>query len=151
MLALDTGQVWWSHEAVQLPRHERSMTDTLYISTADGEIVALRTRTGAELWRQNALLHRGLSAPARMDDGAVVVADFEGYVHWLDKASGTLIARVRGGKTRVSTAPVVVGNLVLVINDRGQLSVYRVTRWQHRARRSSATASSTDSATAPEG
>jgi outer membrane protein assembly factor BamB len=125
MLALETGQIWWSHEASSY----RGLTldeDALYVATADGELVALKARTGAEIWRQKALLHRGLSAPAIMDN-AVVAADFQGYVHWLDKASGALAARVATGKVRISTAPVVVGNMVLVINDRGQISAFRVT------------------------
>ena len=125
MLALDTGQVWWSHEMSSY----RGMTlddDNLYISTADGEVVALNARTGAEIWRQSVLLHRGLTAPASMDNNAIVLADFQGYVHWLDKASGTIIARTSGSKTRVSSTPVVVGDLVLVVNDRGQIRVYRV-------------------------
>jgi outer membrane protein assembly factor BamB len=127
MLALDTGQVWWSHEASSY----RSLTldeDTLYMATADGEIAAMRTRTGAELWRQKALLHRGLTAPAVMDEvNALVAADFQGYVHFLDKATGALAARASAGKTRVSTTPLVAGNLVLVVNDRGQISAFRVT------------------------
>jgi outer membrane protein assembly factor BamB len=127
MLALDNGQVWWSHEASSY----RSLAiddDALYMAGADGEIVALRMRTGAELWRQKALQYRGLSAVVAMDeDNALVTADFQGYVHWLDKATGALAARVSSGKTRVSSAPIVVGNLVLVINDRGQISAFRVT------------------------
>lgn len=127
MLAIDTGQIWWSHEASSY----RSLAlddDTLYMASADGEIVALRTRTGAELWRQKALLHRGLSAVAAMDaDNALVLADFQGYVHWLDKATGALAARASSGKARVSTTPVVVGNMVLVVNDRGQISAFKVT------------------------
>jgi outer membrane protein assembly factor BamB len=125
MLALETGQMWWSHEASSY----RGLTlddDALYMETADGELVALKARTGAEIWRQKALLHRGLSAPAIMDQ-AVVAGDFQGYVHWLDKASGALAARVATGKVRISTAPVVVDNMVLVINDRGQISAFRVT------------------------
>ena len=125
MLALDTGQIWWSHEASSY----RGLTydeDTLYVSDADGEVLALKARTGAEIWRQNALLHRGLSALALMDD-AIVVADFQGYVHWLDKASGALAARVSSGGVRVSTAPVVAGDLVVVINDTGKISAYKVT------------------------
>ena len=125
MLALDTGQVWWSHEASSY----RGLTvadDTLYLSNAEGEVVALKARNGAELWRQKALLHRGLSTPATMDD-AVVVGDFQGYVHWLDKSTGALAARASTGKTRISTAPVVSGNTVVVINDRGQVSAFRVT------------------------
>ncbi|HXY95343.1 MAG TPA: outer membrane protein assembly factor BamB [Steroidobacteraceae bacterium] len=127
MLAIDTGQVWWSHDASSY----RSLTlddDTLYLATADGEIAAMRTRTGAELWRQKALAYRGLTAPAALDeDNALVVADFQGYVHFLDKATGALAARVRVGKVRISTTPQIVGNMVLVVNDRGQISAFRVT------------------------
>jgi outer membrane protein assembly factor BamB len=124
MLALDTGQVWWSHELSSY----RGMSlddESLYVATADGELVALRARTGAEIWRQNVLLHRGLSTPASMDD-AIVVGDYQGYVHWLDKASGALVARTNAGSARISNTPLVIGNLVLVITDRGQISAYRV-------------------------
>jgi outer membrane protein assembly factor BamB len=125
MLALETGQMWWSREASSF-RGLALDADALYVATADGELVALKARTGTEIWRQKALLHRGLSAPAIMDN-AVVAGDFQGYVHWLDKASGALAARAGTGKVRISTAPVVVGNMVLVINDRGQISAFRVT------------------------
>jgi outer membrane protein assembly factor BamB len=144
MLALDTGQVWWSHDASSA----RSMSidaDTLYVSTSDGEIIALRTRTGVELWRQNALLYRRLSAPGAMDDG-VVLADFEGYVHWLDKSNGAIIARERGGKVRISTAPVISGNMVAIINDRGQLNVYRVTALAASGKKAAAPVTSADPA-----
>jgi len=57
----------------------------------------------------------------------LVVADFQGYVHFLDKATGALAARVRAGKVRVSTTPQVAGNMVLVVNDRGEISTFRVT------------------------
>lgn len=123
MLALDTGQVWWSHEASSY----RGLVldgDVLYMVTADGEVVAMRARGGTEIWRQKVLLHRGLSAPAVTDD-SVVVGDFQGYVHWLDKATGELQARAQEGKTRISTAPLVVADKVLVINDRGRIRAYR--------------------------
>jgi outer membrane protein assembly factor BamB len=123
MLALDTGQVWWSHDASSY----RGLTledDVLYMVSADGEVVALRARTGTEIWRQKALLHRSLSAAAVTDD-AVITADYQGYVHWLDKATGALAARAVSGKVRVSTAPLVAGDKVLVINDRGQISAFR--------------------------
>jgi outer membrane protein assembly factor BamB len=126
MLALDNGQVWWSHEASGY----RSLTldeDTLYMVTADAEVVAMRAKTGAELWRQKVLLNRGLSAAATMDDlNALVVGDFQGYVHWLDKSTGALAARASSGKVRVSATPIVEGDRVLVINDRGQITAFRV-------------------------
>jgi outer membrane protein assembly factor BamB len=125
MLALDTGQVWWSHDASSY-RGIALDDDALYIANADGEVVALRRRTGAEIWRQKALLHRGLSAVA-LTDNAVVTADYQGNVHWLDKATGELAARVPSGKVRVSNPPIVSGNMVFVINDAGRISAFRTT------------------------
>ena len=123
MLALDTGQVWWSHDASSY-RGIALDDEALYIANADGEVVALRRRTGAEIWRQKALLHRGLSAVA-LTDNAVVTADYQGNVHWLDKATGELAARVPSGKVRVSNPPLVSGNMVFVINDAGRISAFR--------------------------
>jgi outer membrane protein assembly factor BamB len=123
MLALDTGQVWWSHDASSY-RGIALDDDAVYIANADGEVVSLRRRTGAEIWRQKALLHRGLSAVA-LTDNAIVTADFQGNIHWLDKATGGLAARIQSGKVRVSNPPVVSGNMVLVINDAGRISAFR--------------------------
>jgi outer membrane protein assembly factor BamB len=135
MLALDTGQVWWSHDASSY-RGVSLDDEALYMATSDGEVAALKPRTGAELWRQKALLHRGLSPIAVMDH-AIVTADFQGYVHWLDKATGALAAREHAGKVRVSTAPLVSGDMVIIINDRGEISAWRVSpragAAQHRA------------------
>jgi outer membrane protein assembly factor BamB len=123
MLALDTGQVWWSHDASSY-RGIALDDDALYIANADGEVVALRRRTGAEVWRQKALLHRGLSAVA-LSDNAVVTADYQGNVHWLDKATGELAARMPSGKVRVSNPPIVSGNMVFIINDAGRITAFR--------------------------
>jgi outer membrane protein assembly factor BamB len=123
MLALDTGQIWWSRDASSY-RGLGLDDDAVYMATADGEVVALRRRTGAEVWRQSALLHRGLSAVVAAEN-AIVTADFQGYVHWLDKATGALAARASSGKVRVSNPPIVAGNMVLVINDAGHISAFR--------------------------
>jgi outer membrane protein assembly factor BamB len=125
MLALDTGQVWWQHDASSY-RGIALDDDALYVAGADGTVVALRRRTGAEVWRQKALLHRGLSAVA-LTGNAVVTADYQGNIHWLDKATGELAARIQSGKVRVSNPPVVSGNMVVVINDAGRISAFRTT------------------------
>jgi len=124
MLALDTGQIWWSHEDSSY----RGLTldeDTLYLADSDGIVAALKARTGAEVWRQNVLLHRGLSPIAVMED-TIVVGDFQGYLHFLDKASGALAARASAGGGRISTQPLVIGDILVVTNDRGQVNAYRV-------------------------
>lgn len=121
-LSLDSGQLWWSRELSSF----RGLTydsGSVYVSTSDGDVVALQRRTGIELWRQDALKRRGLSAPAVVD-GVLAVADFEGYVHWLDAASGALRARTRAGG-RVSMAPVAVGSTVVLIDDSGRITAFR--------------------------
>jgi outer membrane protein assembly factor BamB len=125
MMALDSGQIWWSHETSSY----RSLAvddDTLYMSTAEGDVVAMQRHTGTEVWRQKGLAHRGISGPAVAGD-AIVVADFQGYVHWLDKKTGAIIGRVRVGKVRYTNPPVYAGGLVLLLNDRGVLDAYRTT------------------------
>ncbi len=125
MLALDTGQTWWSHDASSF-RALGLDDSSIYISTSDGEVVALRRRTGTELWRQKGLLHRRLSAAIETDT-AIVTGDYQGYVHWLDKATGALAARASTGKVRISNSPVAAGNMVLVVNDAGKISAFRMT------------------------
>ena len=90
---------------------------------SDPDLVALRRRTGIELWRQDAFKRRGLSAPASIGPH-VVVADFEGFIHWLDKADGSQVARISAG-ARVSNAPVVVGDVLVVLDDKGRISAFR--------------------------
>lgn len=123
MLSLDTGQVWWSHELSSY-RGLAADDDALYVSTADGQVVALRRRNGTELWRQQALLHRGLTAPT-VTGGAVAVADLQGYVHWLDKTTGALVARTRAGKRRYTNPPLAVRDELILINDTGAITAYR--------------------------
>lgn len=123
MLALDSGQTWWAHKASSF----RGLTlgnDAVYMSTADGHVVALNRSNGAVIWDQTALRYRGLTAVAIGSD-AVITADFQGYVHFLDKRTGAFLARERAGKVRISNPPIAEGNEVVVINDKGRISAYQ--------------------------
>jgi len=79
--------------------------ENLFVTQSDGIVVALRQRDGSEIWRNDKLKRRGLSAPA-VTSTAIAVADYQGYLHWLDKSTGTLVARERVAKFRVSSPPV---------------------------------------------
>src|SRR5580658_3564471 len=67
MMALDSGQIWWSHE-ISSYRGLALDDVNLYVTTSAGEVVALTRRNGTEVWRQKALAHRGLSGPAVAGD-----------------------------------------------------------------------------------
>lgn len=121
-LSLESGQLWWSRELSSY-RGLAIDAERVYVSTADGDVVAMQRRTGVEEWRQSALRRRNLSAPG-VAGNAVAVADFEGRVHWLDAATGELRARSSAGG-RVSTAPVSEGDTLVFIDDGGRISAFR--------------------------
>ena len=123
MIALDSGQIWWAQDSSSY-RGLGADDDNVYISTADGDVVALKRISGVEMWRQKGLAHRGLSAPVVTDD-AIAVADFKGFVHWLDKKTGDFAGRAEAGSDRVSNPPVVAGDRVLVINDQGRITAFK--------------------------
>jgi outer membrane protein assembly factor BamB len=125
MLALDSGQLWWGHDMSSY-RGLAVDADNLYVTQSDGIVVALRQRDGSELWRNSKLKLRRLSTPV-LTSTAVAVADFQGYLHWLDKNTGELVARERVAKERVSNAPVAVDDTIVVLTDGGKLAAYRAT------------------------
>jgi outer membrane protein assembly factor BamB len=123
MLALDSGQLWWGHDMSSY-RGLAVDADNLYVTQSDGIVVAMRQRDGSELWRNAKLKLRRLSTPV-LTSTAVAVADYQGYVHWLDKNTGELVARERIAKERVSNPPVAVGDTVVVLTDGGKMAAYR--------------------------
>ncbi|MSQ91491.1 MAG: outer membrane protein assembly factor BamB [Gammaproteobacteria bacterium] len=123
MLSLESGQIWWGRDMSSY-RGMATDAENLYVTTADSTVVAMRRRDGTELWRQAQLLHRALTAPAIQGD-TVVVADFEGYLHWLDAATGEILGRAKLGGGRISNSPVSAGELLLVQGDSGEVQAYR--------------------------
>jgi outer membrane protein assembly factor BamB len=123
MLAIDSGQIWWAHDMSSY-RGLAVDEDNLYVTQSDGIVVALRQRDGSELWRNQKMKLRRLSTPV-LTSTAVAVADFQGYLHWLDKTTGELVARERVAKERISNSPVAVGDTVVVLTDRGKLAAFR--------------------------
>jgi outer membrane protein assembly factor BamB len=55
----------------------------------------------------------------------VVVGDFDGYLHWLDRETGSFVARDRVGGARFATTPVVSGDRLFVIDDDGKITAFR--------------------------
>ena len=124
MFALDSGQIWWSRELSSYSGLALD-GDQLYVSTSEGHVVALRRRDGTVLWQQEGLRRRGLGVPAVVGN-AVVVGDFEGYLHWLDRDTGKFVARERPGDARMSATPVVARGRVFVVDADGRIVAYRV-------------------------
>ena len=121
-LSLETGREIWGHE-ISSYRGLALGPISVYVSTAEGDLVRLDRAGGGERWRQKLLAHRRLTAPAVLGS-SVVVGDNLGMLHWLDADSGDFQARVKAGSP-MSVAPVVAAGLVIVQTDKGNVEAWR--------------------------
>lgn len=123
MLALDSGQIWWARDASSYRGF--AMDDAmLYLTNSDSVVIAMRKSDGAVQWEQNGLRRRGLTAPA-IDGDSLLVGDFEGYLHWLDKSTGEIVARRKAGGDRISNAAVTDDGRAFIQTDDGKLLALR--------------------------
>ena len=123
-LAVESGQVLWAREISGLSGLDADWNN-VYLVGEEGELLALLRRNGDDVWRQEALIRREPTAPVAFGT-AVVVGDFEGYVHFFNNFDGRPVARVRVGKGLISHAPVVIGGRLYVQSESGTLSAFVV-------------------------
>ena len=118
-MALESGDIIWVTDA---PIYAGMAADdnAVFVSEADGTVMALSRFTGREIWKKENLLYRNPTAPVIMDD-SIVIGDLEGYLHWLDKTSGEIQERINIGKSKISSAPLVLNNSIYVLTDSGDL------------------------------
>jgi outer membrane protein assembly factor BamB len=89
-----------------------------------GRITAWRAATGDLAWTAEQLLHRELSGMLVIGR-TVIVGDFEGQVHFLDRVDGKTLLRLPTDGSPVIGAPVAMGNTVLVTTRRGGIFAFR--------------------------
>lgn len=123
-LQSDNGSVQWEREVSSYAGFALD-EDGFYVSADDGSLIKLGRRTGVEMWRQDVLTRRRLSQPAVLGS-LVAVADLDGYVHFFDKDSGELAARIRPLEGRVLTAPVVSNGLLILVDVEGKIAALRI-------------------------
>lgn len=95
----------------------------VYATDDRGAVHALEKTTGASIWKQERLAGRGVTGPAALGD-FVVVGDYQGYVHFLDRSDGAFAARVATDGSAILEAPVRAADGVLVQTRNG--AVYAI-------------------------
>ena len=113
------GQISWSTPASSTSGVSTNTTQ-VFVTTSDSHVMAVDKRTGAVLWKSEALEGRRLTRPVPVE-GAVVVGDLEGYVHWLDTENGEIIGRFRLDNSPVIAAPVLRGDHLYLLSRDGVL------------------------------
>jgi outer membrane protein assembly factor BamB len=122
-LAADSGRLLWfkdisSATGVAVDRINLSLSDK------DGNLWLLDRRNGAEFWKQDQLLRRGLTRPV-FYGSFVVVGDAEGYLHWINISNGQFAAREKVGGKGFAGPPLVVENTLYVMTKKGRITAFR--------------------------
>ena len=141
-VSISDGNVLWARDMSSYTGLAIS-AEHVFVTDAESKVWALDGRTGATLWRQDKLAGRELSAPAVVDD-MLVVADYDGFVHWLSAEDGQFMARENLDATwrklhfvwedeeyeyerrSVSVVPLAVDDTVYVRDNVGALTAFQL-------------------------
>ena len=142
-VTVDTGRLLWARD-ISSYTGLAVAGDYLYLTDSHGDIWALDRNSGGTMWKQAALHGRVLSAPTVQGD-FLVVGDYDGYLHWLARDDGHLVARTRihrpdyyfpapsvpddNGyveKRNVLAPPAEEGYMVYAMDERGMLNAFRI-------------------------
>lgn len=139
---IGSGRILWARD---MSSHTGMAADDyrIYLSDSEGQVLALNRRNGSTLWRQDKLLRRSVTRP-QLDGPYLVVADYDGYLHWLSRESGKLEGRARLNAgfylftdeydgyqhayrkaNNVLARPLVAGERVIAVDRKGYLAAFR--------------------------
>lgn len=99
--------------------------NALYGVDDDSQVWSFDKTGGADIWKNDKLKYRWLTAPAVQAD-YIVAGDMEGYLHWLQIGDGAVAARERLSKKAIRAQPLVVGDVVYVEDVKGRIGAYRL-------------------------
>jgi len=116
---LTRGDLLWSR-AISSDKGLMLLRKYIYLSDEKGAVMALDKASGSTLWKNEELSLRQVSTPFSLEK-AVVVGDFEGYLHGLSRDDGAFVARLKLDDSAIQTAPVWLDNGVLIQTARGGL------------------------------
>jgi outer membrane protein assembly factor BamB len=94
--------------------------DFVFGTESDGKVIAWRRADGEKAWTSERLKYRGLTAPLAIGR-TVAVGDASGLVHFLSR----LMNRMSTDGSAIAAAPVVVGNTLVVVTEKGGVFGFR--------------------------
>lgn len=114
-IAAEGGRTLWSRD---FSTYQDIALDAraLYVVDEDSVLWAIDRRSGETLWRQPDFMYRSLTAPAQLD-AYLLVGDFEGYLHVIERETGTNVGRTELNDAVIS--PLAVADERLFVVTRG--------------------------------
>lgn len=95
----------------------------IYVVDDEDVVIAIDQRTADEVWRQEGLYRRNLSAPIAFSN-YLLVADDEGYLHVLAQSDGRFLGRRKVDGKGVRSRSVEAGGVVYTLGNGGKLRAY---------------------------
>jgi len=123
-LVRDSGQVMWRRDMSSYTGVTEDDSH-VYVTDAHSAVWALDKATGVPVWTQPAMRARDLTVPVPYMD-TVVAGDLQGYLHFLSKQDGSIVARVRLGSSPILAPPIVVNGYLVVLTTGASLAAYRI-------------------------
>ncbi len=124
-ISLNSGQVLWSRKFSSFQAIDADQ-ESLYVTDDKSHVWSIDRRTGSAFWKQDALNARKLTAP-RLTGDKLAVADLEGYIHWLSKSDGRILAREQPNGIRYIAQPLTLDSTLIVMDISGQLTALALT------------------------
>lgn len=138
---IQSGRVLWQREYSSY-RNLTFDNNIIYLTDAKGILVAVDASNGIEKWSVADFYNRRLTQPVVYKD-MIVVGDFEGYFHFVDKTSGEIVSRFKLDDIDYSkfhwfvswftsedraayTAPVADGDLLYIQTRDGEVTALRL-------------------------
>ncbi len=92
----------------------------LYLSDVGDNVLGLDKLSGSSYWKNDQLTNRRITAPLALDN-YLIVADFEGYLHAMNRDDGSFVARMSTDGSAVRSNPVQADNGFVVQTRNGSL------------------------------
>ena len=96
----------------------------IFATDVQGHVYAINRNSGMEVWSNLQLTNRQTTGAASVGD-YVVVGDFEGYLHWISKSDGKIVARHEVDSSGIYATPEVDNGLLYVMSRDGDLEVIK--------------------------
>ncbi|WED21339.1 outer membrane protein assembly factor BamB [Vibrio sp. JC009] len=97
----------------------------IYVLTDKDHLAAVDARSGTEIWTNDLLEYRQLTAP-EIIDGYLVVGDSEGYLHWIDRTTGEFVAQQMVNSSGFAVGPVQLDEGYLIVTRNGDVKKLKI-------------------------
>jgi len=125
----DNGNLYW---AKKVSGYQDFIVDSksLYLVDEDDILNAYDLSTGTRIWRQSNFKYRKLTDLVSYGDNLILLADGQGFFHWIDKIDGTAVARAKHVEIDMHGQEIlrvaVSGAKIFTLDAQGYVTYYQV-------------------------